>query len=973
MFSSRFLRHAVLVASLGLLIAQVVATALMVNRAKEAQIVAAIDSLNKISRSTEAAINRSFVQVDAMLAGLPAVLAPFQRDGRLEVAQVNRVLRELNNQNFTYRDILLIGADGLPVATALPVSRRRRLPLPGPYSFSEVAARGVSVAIGGPVLNASTGEWTLFFARNIVLPSLGPVMAVAEVPIPVVQSILSGAGESLGLRVTLEREDGTLLASVPHDETRIGQKLVPNAANLRSDEARLEVKSRFSDEAVFAVVRPSLYPALFVTVTLQVDAALESWYSDRKRAFFVSGALGLMILLVAGALIVGLRQRERVENERAGARRTLENALESMSDGFVMFDPDDRLIACNSRYKDFYKISAPFIVPGALFDDIMREGALRGQYPQAQGDIEKFVIDSKAFHRGNFAPMERLLPDGRWVLITERRTPDGGVVGIRTDITPLKRAMQELASARDAARAAGEAKSQFLARMSHELRTPLNGILGFSELLLEDQRLEGDQLEKVQNLHGAGKHLLELVNGLLDLSKIESGRMEFTARVFRLQDIIQSCTAIVSPDVTRKMLELTLNFDPRLPSHVMGDPTRLRQIILNLLSNAVKFTPGGGGIFFRAMQRYRDRLRVEVQDTGPGISAEDQRLLFQDFVQIASMTQNEVMGTGLGLAITSRLVKQMGGEIGCESKPGTGSLFWFEIPLEVVAPPARKPEDGTTDRAAPSPTRRMKILVVDDVKMNRDIVGTLLANIGHDVVFATSGADALQRVQETALDLVLMDLQMPQMDGFAAARAIRAMPPPAGHLPIFALTASVMPEQIEAAHQAGMNGHIGKPLSRSALMKALAGLSDRTVKQPAMPSQTDAAEATAERAEPPILDFHVLDILRSELKGAAAGVVREFMVEIRTIRDSFARELAEGTLLGDVVAANAHRLLGAARTLGALGLCARINELQKNLTRDSAALDEENAAILSDVVAAADDALHGLEAYFQTHLVGEQV
>jgi CheY-like chemotaxis protein len=315
----------------------------------------------------------------------------------------------------------------------------------------------------------------------------------------------------------------------------------------------------------------------------------------------------------------------------------------------------------------------------------------------------------------------------------------------------------------------------------------------------------------------------------------------------------------------------------------------------------------------------------------------------------------------------------MGGEIGCDSKPGTGSLFWFEIPLEVVAPPARKPEDGTNDRAAPSPTRCMKILVVDDVKMNRDIVGTLLANIGHDVVFATSGADALQKIQETALDLVLMDLQMPQMDGFAAARAIRAMPPPAGNLPIFALTASVMPEQIEAAHQAGMNGHIGKPLSRSALMKALAGLSDRTVKQSAMPSQTDTAEAAAERAEPPILDFQVLDILRSELKGAAAGVVREFMVEIRTIRDSFARELAEGTLLGDVVAAHAHRLLGAARTLGALGLCARINELQKNLTRDSAALDEENAAILADVVAAADDALYGLEAYFQTHLVGEQV
>ena len=166
MFSTRFLRHAVLFAALALLIAQIVATTLMVNRAKEAQIAAAIDSLHKIGRSTEAAINRSFVQVDAMLAGLPAVLAPFQRDGRLEVSQVNRVLRELNNQNFTYRDILLIGADGLPVATALPVSRRRRLSLPSASSFAEVAARGGSVLIGGPVPNANTGEWTLFFARK---------------------------------------------------------------------------------------------------------------------------------------------------------------------------------------------------------------------------------------------------------------------------------------------------------------------------------------------------------------------------------------------------------------------------------------------------------------------------------------------------------------------------------------------------------------------------------------------------------------------------------------------------------------------------------------------------------------------------------------------------------------------------------------------------------------------------------------
>ena len=969
MFSTRFLRYAVLFASLALLIAQIVATMLLVDRAKEAQIAAAADSLNKIGRSTEAAINRSFVQVDAMLAGLPAVLAPFQQDGRLEVSQVNRVLRELNNQNFTYRDILLIGQDGLPVATALPVSRRRRLSLPSASSFAEVAARGGSVLIGGPVLNANTGEWTLFFARNIVLPSLGPVMAVAEVPVPVVQSILSGAGESLGLRVTLERDDGTLLASVPHDETRIGQKLVPTAASLRGIATAEQIRSRFSPETVFVAVRPTLYPALTVAVTLEVNTALSGWYADRSRAFLVSGTLGLMILLVTGALMVGLRQRERVEDERATARRTLENALESMSDGFVMFDPDDRLIACNSRYKDFYKISAPFIVPGALFDDIMREGALRGQYPQAQGDIETFVAQSKAFHRGNHPPMERLLPDGRWVLITERRTPDGGVVGIRTDITPLKRAMQDLATARDTARAAGEAKSQFLARMSHELRTPLNGILGFSELLLGDPRLADDQREKIRTLYNAGKHLLELVNGLLDLSKIESGRMELATRAFPLQEVIQSSAALVSPDVTRKQLEFTLNLDPRLPKSVLGDPTRLRQVILNLLSNAVKFTPSGGSIYFLARQKEPERLRIEVRDTGPGISPENQRLIFEDFVQIASMTQSEALGTGLGLAITSRLVKQMGGEIGCQSNSGAGSTFWIEIPLVMAETPEAPAESPKPDLSQPIGQEKLRILVVDDVKANRDVAGALLASLGHEVAFAGGGAEALEKLPKDQFDLVLLDLQMPQMDGFATARTIRAMPAPLGQVPIFALTASVMPEQIAAAREAGMDGHIGKPLSRESLTNALAGLRDLDAKKPRRPEIHAEASSLSDIVT---ADQRVLDLLKSELKGAAAGVVREFMVEMQTIRDQFAAELAQAAPRADVIAQHAHRLLGAARTLGTMRLAQRVTEFQKLQPRDSGILHAPNREVLKNLMVEIDIALDALEAFFQAALIGAE-
>jgi signal transduction histidine kinase/CheY-like chemotaxis protein len=641
-----------------------------------------------------------------------------------------------------------------------------------------------------------------------------------------------------------------------------------------------------------------------------------------------------------------------------------------MSDGFVMFDPDDRLVACNSRYKDFYKISAPFIVPGALFDDIMREGALRGQYPQAQGDIETFVTESKAFHRGNNPPMERLLPDGRWVLITERRTPDGGVVGIRTDITPLKRAMQDLATARDAARAAGEAKSQFLARMSHELRTPLNGILGFSELLLDDTRLQDDQRDKLRTLHNAGKHLLELVNGLLDLSKIESGRMELARRAFPLQEVIQSSAALVAPDVMRKKLEFTLNLDPRLPKSALGDSTRLRQVILNLLSNAVKFTPSGGSIYFTARQKEQERLRLEVRDTGPGISPENQRLIFKDFVQIASMTQSEALGTGLGLAITSRLVKQMGGEIGCQSNSGAGSTFWIEIPLVMAEMPEKAPEPPRPDPSMPTIQSKLHVLVVDDVKANRDVAGALLASLGHEVAFAGGGAEALEKLPTEQFDLVLLDLQMPQMDGFATARNIRAMPDPLGQVPIFALTASVMPDQIAAAQEAGMDGHMGKPLSREALAIALAGLRKLPADQAQRPDIDPEADTLPDLAK---LDQRVLALLKSELKGAAAGVVREFIVEMQTIRDQLAAEMAQAVPRAEVIAQYAHRLLGAARTLGAIRLAQQVTEFQKLQPRDSSVLNAWNREVLRNLITEMDLALEALEAFFQAALVGAEV
>ncbi|MBR0648208.1 response regulator [Roseomonas terrae] len=922
MQNTLFLRRAIFLGAIILLLAQTTATLAIIDRAREAQIRAAEESVERISLATETSINRAFVQVDAMLAGLPAILAHFAPNDQLDMGVLNRVLRQLNNQNFTYRDILLLGPNGLPVATALPVSRRRRLPLPVETGFSDLVERGGGVSIGGPVQSPSTGEWTLFFARNVTVVGLGPVLAVAEVPVPSVRFLLTAAGESPGLRTTLERDDGVLLASVPHDETRIGQRLEPNARATGVGAQAVLTTSRFSGAPVFASVRPTLYSTLYITTTIEVDAALAGWYRDRIRAFIVSSMLGLVIVLVTLALMIMLRQRDKAEAERARARLTLENALEAMSDGFVMFDADDRLTACNSRYKDFYRISAPFIQPGATFDEIMREGAKRGQYPQAGDDIEAFVTESKVYHLGDQPTMERLLPDGRWVLITERRTPDGGTVGIRTDITALKRAIQELAAARDAAAAAGEAKSRFLARVSHELRTPLNGVLGFAQVLLQDPRLEPEQREQVKTLHEAGRHLLDLVNGLLDLSKIEAGRLDLAPRVIALRPLLDGCATLLAPEIARKSLSFHLDLDPALPVTAELDPTRLRQLLLNLLSNAVKFTPNGGRVDLRMRRLGEDRLRIEVQDTGPGVPAEKRHLLFEDFVQLAPHGAADGQGTGLGLAISARLVALMEGEIGCSEPPGGGALFWIEIPLHGAGLPVTEDAPSGDPSLAFEGETPLRILVVDDVAANRQIAQAMLRGAGHSVDVAADAVSALLALSNAPFDAVLMDLQMPGIDGFEATRRIRALPPPACAVPVIALTASALPDQIEATRRAGMDAHLAKPIDRQALLQILAALRIRDAAPAAKPAEAATAPA-------PYIDGTTLDLLERELGHAAHGILAEFVGEVR-------RALSLLTNAGTTEKADAghvqhaaHRLVGAARTLGATRLAGEAEALQR--------------------------------------------
>jgi signal transduction histidine kinase/DNA-binding NarL/FixJ family response regulator len=926
MQTTRRLRLAVLAAVALVLLAQGVVTMLFLARTEEAVMETTRDTTNRVSRAVESSINRNFVQVDAMLAGLPAILAPYVTERRFDAAGAGRVLRELNNQNFTFRDVLLIGADGMPVATALSVSRRRPLPIPLGSGFVETGPSAGGVAIGGPVRNPATGEWALFFARPVVIPGLGTLTAVAEVPVPVVTGLLAVGGDSPGMRVTLERDDGTLLAAQPHDETRIGQRLPLPPAAMMGGEGR----SRFDGREVLASVRPTLYPTLYIVSTTEKDQALAGWRQDRERALAISGAFAALVLALAAALLLWLRSRDRAEAERAAWRSRLENALDSMSDGFVMFGPDSRLIACNQRYKDFYTISAPFIRPGAHFRDIIREGAARGQYPQAGPDIEGFINAMDFWRHANNPPIERLLPDGRWVLITERTTPDGGTVGIRTDITQLKRAMEDLASARDGARAAGEAKSQFLARMSHELRTPLNGILGFAQVLLRDPQLTAEQRDQVATLQEAGQHLLELVNGLLDLSKIEAGKLDLHLADTALKPLLESCAGLLAPEVARKAQRFVLNIAPGTPGAVETDAMRLRQMLLNLLSNAVKFTPPGGKVELRALPLSggREGIRIEVQDSGPGIPPEKRHLLFEDFSQLVTAPGDAGAGTGLGLAISARLAAAMGGRIACDPAVTQGALFWVELPLRPVSLPSPVPALAEAGASAVADARSLRVLVADDVAANRMVARAMLVAAGHRVDSAADGAEALAAVEREEYDVVLMDVQMPGMDGLEATRRIRGLPGMRSRVPVLAVTASALPDQVAACHAAGMDGHLPKPIDRESLLSAIARLASGG-------TLADAAPAADAAADGPLLDRAALASLAADLGPTSEVVIGEFVGEIRLGIEA----LSAPGIATDMPRLRhaAHRLLGASRTLGAQRLSQAIETMQAALHGGGAA------------------------------------
>ena len=555
-----------------------------------------------------------------------------------------------------------------------------------------------------------------------------------------------------------------------------------------------------------------------ITVTPDPTVAADQGLSSEAMRLLLAA---ILLMICTAAAVLGMM----AYISRATALRRIREAVDAMPDGLGFYDSKDRVVLWNARYAEVNPELEPHLVVGLTFREALRIGIDEGRYQEAAGREEEWLNERMQARRQLSSNSEQQVAGGRWLRIQDRRTSEGGTVTVCNDITDLKRDAEALSEARDAAEAANVAKSQFLANMSHEIRTPLNGVIGLSQALAKTD-LTAEQREMLDLMQASGKTLQTLLSDILDLARVESGKLELTEDAFELATVVREAAQLYAENAREKHLDFHVDIDLEDDVWILGDAVRLKQVLTNLISNAVKFT--SKGFVGLIVQRGADRdgspvLRFTVEDSGIGFDAATRARLFSRFEQADGGITRKFGGSGLGLSICRQLAEMMGGDLGCESEPGGGAAFILTLPLRQTQAPSRK-ESAPAQPAVVEQARTIRVLVADDHPTNRRVIELILAQTPTQIVIAENGAQALESFRADTFDLVLMDMQMPVMDGLTATQEIRLHEATMGldRTPIVMLTANAMPEHVAAGRAAGADHHLAKPFNAAELLGIVA-------------------------------------------------------------------------------------------------------------------------------------------------------
>ncbi|MBI4641226.1 MAG: response regulator [Candidatus Tectomicrobia bacterium] len=594
-------------------------------------------------------------------------------------------------------------------------------------------------------------------------------------------------------------------------------------------------------------------------------------------------------------------QSKRVEEALRESEVMAQRLFESAPDALVVVNPKGRIVRINTQAEQMFGYSRDELLD-KLIEVLIPEHFRERHMEQRAGYIAHPHIRPLGMglelygkrKEGRSFPVDVMLgpletAEGVFVLCTIR------------DITERKRVEEELRQAKEEAEAANRAKSEFLANVSHEVRTPMNGIIGMMELL-RNTHLTTQQREYLNMVKESADSLLRVINDILDFSKIEAGRLELESTEFNLREMLGNTTKVLSVSANLKGLDLLCHISPRVPDMLVGDHGRLFQVIINLVNNAIKFTERGKIVVSVEVESKTNNdicLHFTVSDTGIGIPPDKQQLIFEPFIQADTSTRRRYGGTGLGLAISKQFVEMMGGKIDLKSKVGKGSQFHFTTRFGVGNGVTRLPLTTTVEKgAAPAPqhllpaSRRLHILLAEDNVINQAVATGILESAGHAVAVAKNGREVLAALEREPFDLILMDVQMPEMDGFEATEAIREKERATGtHIPIVAMTARAMRSDQERCLEAGMDGYLSKPIRPGELMRAIA-TSALGVAEP--PTESETAIVKEISSSGVVFDLNAVLARFSGNVRILTGIAQMFLDDapqmLSTVQEAIARQ-----------------------------------------------------------------------------------